>query len=95
MVQRPFEILGTVTRAEGRLAIDLDPTIDLNLDKALTHGLVVRMLVWPVNDGGPADVETISEIQRLDLSIVAQGLESEGSLWKGRDQFLQRLSLIE
>ena len=95
MVQRPFEILGTVTQAEGRLAIDLDPTTDSNFGKSLTPGLAVRMLVWPVKDGGSTDVEIISEAQQLDLSIVAQGLESEGSLWKGRDQFLKRLSMIE
>jgi hypothetical protein len=95
MVQLPFEMLGTVAKTEGRLTIDIDPTADINFGKSLGDGSVVRMLVWAAKDGqNPvSDLETIANAQQLDLSIVAQGLESEGALWKKRDEFLDRLSL--
>ena len=98
MVERPFAMMGTVTRTEGRLAIDLDPTSGASAwGKSLVHGSVVRMLVWSsVKDGKNSlvsDLETIANTQQLDLSIVAQGLEAEGALWKERDEFLNRLSL--
>ena len=99
MVQQPYEVLGSVTRSEGHLAIDLDPRLDVIKNASLVHGQVVRMLLWP--NAGPgmnasyADLETIAEVQQLDRLVVGQGLESEGALWLEGNEFLKRLALVE
>jgi hypothetical protein len=87
MPVRHIESSGVLRKLDSRWFIEVTEDVE-----GLEANQQVKVLFWDARPAGHrSEYEEIANAQQLELGVVVQGLEAEGSLAREREAFLARL----